>query len=96
MNGQQLSKSAARRMWRELQRHYQQGGLLLFDRYGKGGHWYSDNDQPIMAGTDIPIACLASEYQLLSLPLFAEATQHWLDHRTEDRAREAIDVAAGY
>ena len=68
----------------------------MFDQYGKGGWWYADNDKPIMAGTDIPIACLASEYQLLPLARFAEDIQRWLDHRTEDRAREAIDVAAGY
>ena len=97
MNGQQLSKRAAKRMWAALRRHLQQGGWLLFDQYGKGGWWYSsDGEQPIMDSTDIPIACLAYEGQLLSLDRFAEATQHWLDQRTADRERDAIDVAAGY
>lgn len=95
MNGQQLSKRAAKRMWAALRRHLQQGGFLLFDQYGKGGWWYADNEQPIMDSTDIPIACLAYEGQLLSLDRFTVDTQRWLDHRAEDRAREAIDVAAG-
>lgn len=90
---QQLSKAAARRMWLALQQHYGQGGFLLFDRDGKGGAWYSDNAQPAMDSTDIPCACLASEYELLTLERFTEDTQRWLDQRAEDREQEDIDAA---
>jgi hypothetical protein len=94
MNGQQLSKAAARRMWLSLQQHYGQGGFLLFNGQGNGGYWYADNAHPDMGSTDIPVACLDSECQLLTLEQFTEDTQRWLDQRTEDRAREVIDVAA--
>ena len=90
---QRLSKAAARRMWLALQQHYNQGGFLLFDRYGKGGAWYSDNAQPAMSDTDIPCACLASECQLLTLERFTEDTQRWLDQRAEDRELADIDAA---
>ena len=90
---QQLSKAAARRIWKALQQHYGQGGFLLFDRYGNGGAWYSDNAQPTMDSTDIPCACLASEYELLTLERFTEDTQRWLDQRAEDRELADIDAA---
>jgi hypothetical protein len=91
MNGQHLSKAAARRMWLELQNHYGQGGWLLFNSQGNGGYWYSDNSKPDMGKTDIPVSCLASENQLLTLERFTEDTQRWLDQREEDRENQRAE-----
>lgn len=95
MKTQHLGNAAARRMWWALQQHYGQGGWLLFSSQGNGGYWYSDNDKPHMYLSDIPVSCLASENQLLTLERFREDTQRWLDQRVEDRERDAIDAAVG-
>jgi len=89
---QQLSKAAAYRMWKALQHHYGQGGFLLFDERGNGGAWYSDNAQPAMDPTDIPVACLHSRYELLTLEAFQEDTQRWLDDRAEDREGSQLEA----
>jgi hypothetical protein len=81
---QQITKAAARRMWKALQQHYGQGGFLLFDKDGKGGAWYADNAQPSESESDIPCACPHSAYDLGTLEEFTEQTQRWLDQRAED------------
>ena len=90
--GQQISKAAARRMWRALQPLHGQGGFLLFDRYGNGGAWYTENSRPAMGPTDIRLECHA--YGNLTIDELQEDVQRWLDDREADREAAAMDNAA--